>query len=158
MPEPACEANAGDGDPRTGAKVRGVRRAGSASVPGIDVRPEGDRVVVAMCGELDFDAVERLEHALRAALDAAVRGVDLELGAVEFCDCSTLNVLLDAREQALRRRKTLTLRSAGPAVARLMSLTGTRVLFDAPGPDGDGDRDREGATGQLCEGIERLDD
>ncbi|MFH9548207.1 STAS domain-containing protein [Streptomyces sp. NPDC051445] len=146
MAEPACEANTGDGDPRTGAKVRGARRAGSAPVPGIDVRPEGDRVVVAMSGELDFDAAERLEHALRAALDAAVRGVDLELGAVEFCDCSTLNVLLDAREQALSRRKTLTLRSAGPAVARLMSLTGTRVLFDAPGPDGDRDRDREGAT------------
>ncbi|MEU8572833.1 ANTAR domain-containing protein [Streptomyces asoensis] len=143
MSEPACEANAGGGVVRGGAQAGGARRVAGAPVPEIAVRPDGDRVVVAVRGELDLDASEQLGHALGAALGAAVRGVDLELDGVGFCDCSTLNVLLEVRRQGLEQDKTVVLRTVGPAVARLLALTGTGTLFDAPdpeapGPDGDG--------------------
>ncbi|WP_234482460.1 MULTISPECIES: ANTAR domain-containing protein [unclassified Streptomyces] len=166
MSEPACDGNAGDGVVRGGAEAGGAHRTAVAPAPEIAVRPDGDRVVVAVRGELDLDASERLGHALGAALGAAVRGVDLELDGVGFCDCSTLNVLLEMRRQGLEQDKTVVLRTVGPAVARLLALTGTGTLFDAPdpgvadpgvpdahvqgrgfpGPDGNGGGDVGGAT------------
>jgi anti-anti-sigma factor len=104
-------------------------------VPEIALRSDGDRVVLAVRGELDLESAEQLEHALRAALAAAVGGVDLELGEVAFCDCSALNVLLSLREQGLKQGKTLAIRSAGPVVERLLTLTGTGSLFADPEPD-----------------------
>ncbi|MEV1068713.1 ANTAR domain-containing protein [Streptomyces sp. NPDC050263] len=136
MPEPAHDANAGGGDGRVGPEASGARPVGPATGPVIGVRADGDRVVVAVRGELDLDSAGRLEHALRAALGGAVGGVDLELDGVAFCDCSTLNVLLDLRAQGLKQGKTLAVRSAGPAVERLLALTGTGALFDAPCLDG----------------------
>ncbi|MFI5961003.1 ANTAR domain-containing protein [Streptomyces asoensis] len=134
MSEPACDANAGDGVVRGGAEAGGAHRTAVAPAPEIAVRPDGDRVVVAVRGELDLDAAGQLGHALGAALGAAVRGVDLELDGVGFCDCSTLNVLLEMRRQGLEQDKTVVLRTVGPAVARLLALTGTGTLFDAPDP------------------------
>ncbi|MEU9431234.1 anti-sigma factor antagonist [Streptomyces sp. NPDC048252] len=158
MSEPARGVNAGGGDACTGAEVNGARPVRRGPAPRIGVRPDGDRVVVAVRGELDLDSAEQLAHTLRAALGAAVGGVDLELGGVEFCDCSALNVLIGLHEQSLKQGKTVALRTVGPAVDRLLTLTGTRMLFDAPDPHapdphapgsaGAGDGAREGALGR----------
>ncbi|TQJ57640.1 anti-anti-sigma factor [Streptomyces sp. SLBN-115] len=153
MSEPARGVNAGGGDACTGAEVTGARPARRGPAPRIGVRPDGDRVVVTVRGELDLDSAEQLAHTLRAALGAAVGGVDLELGGVDFCDCSALNVLIDLHEQSLKQGKTVALLTVGPAVDRLLTLTGTRMLFDAAGPHarsstGAGDRAREGAPGR----------
>ncbi|MFE7930508.1 anti-sigma factor antagonist [Streptomyces sp. NPDC057456] len=133
MPERACDANAEGGDALAGAEVSGGLPFRPGPVPEIAVRPDGDRVVVAVRGELDVDSAERLAQALHAALGASVGGVELELGGVEFCDCSALNVLLDLHERSLELGKTVALRTVSPAVERLLLLTGTRMLFDAPG-------------------------
>ncbi|MFI7498186.1 anti-sigma factor antagonist [Streptomyces sp. NPDC049687] len=128
MPEPAYEA-------KLEAETGGASSARPVPVPEIGVRYDGDRVVVAVYGDLDLGSAERLEHALRAALGAAVAGVDLELGGVSFCDCSALNVLLNLREQGLRQGKTVVLRTLAPAVERLLALTGTRPLFAEQAPE-----------------------
>ncbi|MER5194139.1 anti-sigma factor antagonist [Streptomyces sp. NPDC002755] len=146
MPERACDANAEGGDAFVGAEVSGARAFRPGPAPRIGVRPDGDRVVVTVRGELDLDSAGQLAQALRAALGDAARGVDLELGGVAFCDCSALNVLLDLHEQSLKLGKTLALRTVSPAVERLLTLTGTRTLFDAVGPDAPGPRD-EGTEG-----------
>ncbi|MFE0454620.1 ANTAR domain-containing protein [Streptomyces sp. NPDC058914] len=109
----------------------------TTSGPEIALHPDGDRVVVAVRGELDLESTERLEHALRAALAATVGGVDLDLGEVTFCDCAALNVLLSLRERGLKCGKTVAVRSAGPVVERLLTLTRTADLFDEPFPDPD---------------------
>ncbi|MDR6976048.1 anti-anti-sigma factor [Streptomyces sp. 3330] len=148
MSEPARGANAGSGDACVGAEVGGARPLGPGPGTRIRVRPDGDRVVVAVRGELDLDSADQLAQALGAALDAAVDGVDLDLGDVRFCDCSALNVMIGLRDQGLRQGKTVVLRAVAPAVERLLTLTGTRMLFDAPRPrprahaadDGDGTR------------------
>ncbi|OQR66079.1 hypothetical protein B6E66_00545 [Streptomyces maremycinicus] len=131
-------ANAGGGDARTDVEVNGAPPALPDPAPLIVVRSDGDRgdrAVVAVRGELDHDSAEELARTLRAALDGAVGGVDLELGGVEFCDCSALNVLIELHERSVEQGKTVTLRTAGPAVERLLTLTGTRMLFDAPRPE-----------------------
>jgi anti-anti-sigma factor len=141
MSEPAHDANPGAGDDFVRAATSGAPPARTAPVPEIALRPDGDRVVVAVRGDLDLESAEQLEHALRAALSVTVGGVDLDLGEVAFCDCSALNVLLSLRDQGLKQGKTLAIRSAGPVVKRLLALTGTAALFaDAdPDPHRDGD-------------------
>ncbi|WP_329416121.1 STAS domain-containing protein [Streptomyces sp. NBC_00704] len=131
MPESAHDANAAGVDARTAAGADGAARPRPphAGVV-IGVRPAGGRVVVTVRGELDLDTTGRLERALHGALGAAADGIDLELDAVAFCDCSALNVLLGAREDGLREGKTVAVRTVSPPVARLLDLTGTAPLFD----------------------------
>ncbi|MFI1505473.1 STAS domain-containing protein [Streptomyces sp. NPDC020597] len=154
MAEPVYDADAGGGDARAGAESQGGRPVG-ATPPDITVRADGERVVVAVRGDLDLDSAAPLGRALSAALDAAEEGIDLELDGVLFCDCSALNVLLAVREEGLRQGRTVVLRSVGPAVARLLTLTGTGPLFAAAPDARTGaaardavDRTGEGAAGQ----------
>lgn len=98
--------------------------------------PEGDRMKVAVRGELDLDAGDRFQRILRDALDRSVRGVDLDLRGVTFCDCAALNILLAVRQRALADGKTVTLHAASAMVDRLLALTGTRDLFAGPAPAG----------------------
>ncbi|MEU9098651.1 ANTAR domain-containing protein [Streptomyces sp. NPDC048361] len=65
-------------------------------------RPTGDRVVVSVCGELDLSEDQKLRHALQLPLGSD-GGIQLDLGDVEFCDCSALKLLLNSKEQALTR-------------------------------------------------------
>ncbi|MER6413764.1 STAS domain-containing protein [Streptomyces humidus] len=133
MPEPVHDANAGGVDGGSGAETIGAaRQPRPATGVVIRVRPEGDRVVVALRGELDLESTGQLERALYGALGAAVGGVDLELDGVAFCDCAALNVLLGARERGLREGKTVAVHTVSPAVRRLLDLTGTGTLFGAP--------------------------
>ncbi|WP_086772353.1 anti-sigma factor antagonist [Streptomyces bobili] len=133
MAEPAydAESGAGAGGLRAGASGAPHPRP----LPGIALRVEGERVAVKIDGELDLECAEQLEHALRAALAAAVGAVELDLDGVTFCDCASLNVLLELRERGLRQGKPLVIRSAAPVVQRLLDLTGTAALFAGTDPD-----------------------
>ncbi|MEU6809930.1 STAS domain-containing protein [Streptomyces sp. NPDC046831] len=97
--------------------------------PTLGCRPEGDRVVVTIRGEVDRDAAGVLGRTLDDALRRAGQGVDLDLGDVAFWDCSSLNVLLELRRRALRSGKDVAIRAAHPTVDRVLELTGTVDLF-----------------------------
>ncbi|MFE7274053.1 ANTAR domain-containing protein [Streptomyces sp. NPDC057623] len=99
------------------------------------VRPDGDRVVVEVSGELDLDAGGRLRSVLGEALSRSVRGIDLDLEGVSFCDCSALNILLHLRQRALEESKTVAVHATSAVVDRLLALTGTHALFGRPDPD-----------------------
>ncbi|MGI5366559.1 ANTAR domain-containing protein [Streptomyces iakyrus] len=94
----------------------------------MDIVPDGDRMTVSMWGELDLGS-RRLLPELYDMLTLSGGGVDLRLDAIGFCDCSGLNALLDLRTRAIDQGKTVTIRSCGVAVERLLDLTGTRELF-----------------------------
>jgi anti-anti-sigma factor len=94
------------------------------------VRPDGDRMVVALGGDLDLTADQELQQALRSALLRSDQGIDLDLSGVEFCDCSGLNALLGIRQQALEQSKTATIRGISPAAERVFALTDTLPLFE----------------------------
>ncbi|MFF3615053.1 STAS domain-containing protein [Streptomyces sp. NPDC002580] len=98
----------------------------------------GDRTTAAPTGDIDFSSERAFHLALSAALEGSVSGVDLDLSAVGFCDCSSLNVVLRMRRRALADGKTLVVRATSPAVERLLALTGTRdLLTDRPRDDTD---------------------
>ncbi|MFH8484986.1 STAS domain-containing protein [Streptomyces longisporoflavus] len=104
---------------------------------GLRIDADGERLVVTVSGELDLDSAPLLRQTLHDALEHAPAGIDLDLGGVDFCDCSVLNVLLHARHRAHRAAQKLVLRAGSPAVERLLELTGTRPLFTAA-ESGDG--------------------
>jgi anti-anti-sigma factor len=96
-------------------------------------------MTVAVHGELDIAVGQELQLALGSALARSVRGVDLDLSGVGFCDCAGLKILLGIRRRARDQSKTVTVRHASRAVRRIAWLTGTR-LFSAEeiayqGPD-----------------------
>ncbi|WP_369382082.1 STAS domain-containing protein [Streptomyces sp. cg36] len=93
---------------------------------------DGDRVLVTVFGDLDLDTEQALRRTLATALERGPGGVDLDLSEVGFCDCSGLNVLLSARQQALGDGKAIVLCAASDAVARVLELSRTLPLF-APG-------------------------
>lgn len=140
MPQSAHSAHSGPGggDASTGS----VDRTGAPQASEVTalVDQEGDRMVVTVWGELGLQTEAWLRHALRSALADSTGGIDLDLSGVEFCDCSTLNVLLGIRQQALEESKTVTLRAAGPVVERVLDLTDARSLFTASDADDPGHR------------------
>lgn len=133
MPELAsCEHPPGGG---------AVTRADTADAPAAGpqcplvtaLRPDGDRVTVKVCGELDLDTSEQFRSVLREALTRSVRGIDLDLEDVSFCDCSALNILLNLRHRALEQAKTVAIHSTSTTVDRLLTLSGTHMLFARSG-------------------------
>ncbi|MFH9424276.1 ANTAR domain-containing protein [Streptomyces sp. NPDC017529] len=102
----------------------------------IEVAADGDRTDVAVRGELDLDTDQHVERALHASLSNAVHGLDLHLGAVHFCDCVGLGILLRLRSRALEQNKTVTIRTSSRAVNHILDLTGSRELFAGPAPPG----------------------
>ncbi|MEU5042488.1 ANTAR domain-containing protein [Streptomyces griseorubiginosus] len=123
MPEPAHSAQ-----PLSATDTR------PPCLASIEAVTAGDRVTVVCRGELDVGA-ERLQPELYDLLAASSMGVELDLAGVGFCDCAGLNVLLDLRQEALDQGKTVTIASCGPALRRLLDLTGARELFRAEGAE-----------------------
>jgi anti-anti-sigma factor len=113
----------------------------------ISTRADGERIVVTVHGELDIATQEQLHTALRSALARSVRGIDLDLAGVAFCDCSGLTVLLRIHRQALKQSKTATIRSTSPAAHRLLDLTRTLPLLAGP----------EGSSLRHANGVSRHD-
>ncbi|MFI6931938.1 anti-sigma factor antagonist [Streptomyces sp. NPDC050287] len=129
MPQSAYSAQPGSGDAEGWAGSfagTGVRKPSEVTVV---AGHEGDRVLVSVSGELDLQTEEVVRRALFSALAESARGIDLDLSGVGFCDCSTLNVLLSVRQQALKEDKTVLLRATGRVVERVLDLTDTRSLF-----------------------------
>ncbi|MGY1499068.1 ANTAR domain-containing protein [Streptomyces sp. QTS52] len=100
-----------------------------APLLGIETRPEGYSTLVVVSGAIDLVTEQKLHNGLRQALARSERGIELDLSGVDFCDCSGLNVLLRVRRRALDDGKIITIRSAGTAMLRLLSITGTLPLF-----------------------------
>ncbi|WP_275560415.1 MULTISPECIES: STAS domain-containing protein [unclassified Streptomyces] len=94
-----------------------------------DSYAEGPRKVVVVNGEVDYETAPVMSAVLRNALRDSAEGVDVDLSAVRFWDCSALNALLRLRREALAHGKTVIVRSPSRVVRRVLGLTGTARLF-----------------------------
>jgi anti-sigma B factor antagonist len=97
-----------------------------AQVPGcrIELRPDRERVLVLLDGELDLAAVESVDCELEGLRSAGWRQVVLDLGAVGFMDLAGVRLLLGAFEQADRAGSLFMVVAASPQVRRILELTG----------------------------------
>ena len=87
------------------------------------------QAVVATPDEIDL----RNADAFRAALDTAVAGnqpvVVVDMSGTEFCDSTGLNVLVRAQKQADADGRQLRLVVRGPALQRILTVSGMGRLF-----------------------------
>jgi anti-anti-sigma factor len=97
----------------------------------IRITERSGRVRAAVGGEVDLDCAATLRHVLCANLVESPGGLDIDLNAVRFFDCSGLNVLLHLRVLAREHGIPLRLLRVSPAVSRVLTLTDTAPLFFA---------------------------
>jgi anti-sigma B factor antagonist len=95
-------------------------------VPGcrIELRPDRERVLVLLDGELDLAAVESVDRELEGLRSAGWRQVVFDLSAVSFMDLAGVRLLLGAFELADRAGSLFLLVAASPQVCRILELTG----------------------------------
>ncbi|MEU9077692.1 STAS domain-containing protein [Kitasatospora sp. NPDC004745] len=116
----------------TTVPVAGHYQPKALSEPDLDVRTwhTDDRAAVcALAGDLD---IETLAPA-RAALDDLLRGhpplLVVDLGRVDFCDSSGLNLLLQSRMAATTAEVEFRLAAPSATVLRLLELTCADTVF-----------------------------
>ncbi|HEY3019435.1 MAG TPA: anti-sigma factor antagonist [Solirubrobacteraceae bacterium] len=85
-------------------------------------RREGDRLLVAVAGELDLTTAPELEELLLTS--APYADLELDLAELDFIDSSGLRLLLAERERALRDGGRLLVTGAAGPVARVFSVSG----------------------------------
>jgi anti-sigma B factor antagonist len=89
----------------------------------IDVRSEGERIVLRLDGELDLASVPTLEHAVASApLDDAAELV-LDLRGLEFIDSTGLRAILLQDKRSAERGQAFALVRGSEQVQRLMNMT-----------------------------------
>ena len=96
----------------------------------VSSRNEGDRVIVALSGEIDLYTAPRLQSQLAAALraDHPVRLV-VDMSGVDFCDSTGMNVLLAAQRAAREQGGNVELSGPRPAVRKILQVTGLESVF-----------------------------
>ena len=94
----------------------------------VSSRSEGDRVVVALSGEIDLYTAPRLQSRLASELnvDHPVRLV-VNMSGVDFCDSTGMNVLLAAQRMAREHGGNVELSAPRPAVRKILQVTGLAV-------------------------------
>ncbi len=103
----------------------------------VDVRREGDLVVVAPKGEIDLSTVEQL----RAAIEKHEQDrLLLDLRDVDFLDSSGLTLILELHRRAEETGVGFALGRGPEPVQRIFAMTGLahRLRFVEPGTSTDG--------------------
>jgi anti-sigma B factor antagonist len=84
---------------------------------------------VAVCGEVDINAVPALDAALNAAIRDSVGAFIIDLSDVDFIDSSGIHVLLRARGLLGREDRALAVVCPFGPVRRVFELSGSSELF-----------------------------
>jgi anti-anti-sigma factor len=91
---------------------------------------EGEQAVVRLWGELDMASAPSLAECLQLLRSNCVATVVLDLGRLDFCDSSGLNVFIGFSRDAQEQGSHLLLRAPSPAMLRLLEISGTADLLE----------------------------
>lgn len=105
----------------------------------IDVRHEGDRLVLRLAGELDLATVSLLEDEIGKAGTQDTSMVVLDLERLEFIDSTGLRAVLSARSLTAEREQEFAVTRGSEQVQRLLSLTHVAEHLRIVEPSGDRD-------------------
>ena len=95
----------------------------------LSVRPDRDRVIVSLSGELDCAATPGVRARLDELRDAGWARVVLDVGEMTFVDSAGVHLFLDARERAAREGWEVTVAGACAALDRVAEITGVAGLL-----------------------------
>jgi len=88
------------------------------------IERSADAVVVHLTGELDYPGRDRLEDLFADVFATAPAVLVVEMSGVDFCDSSSLQVLLRASTRAAGTGTGFALAAAGRAVTRPVTVLG----------------------------------
>jgi anti-sigma B factor antagonist len=94
-----------------------------------DVRPERERVVVRLGGELDSSVAARVAGAIDNLLDVGCAALVIDLRDLSFLDSAGIHLLVSAKCAADQRGCALSLVRGPRNVHRVFELTDTDSLF-----------------------------
>jgi anti-sigma B factor antagonist len=94
-----------------------------------DVRPERDRVIVRVVGELDLAAAPDVGITIRELLGAGFTSIVVDLRELTFLDSAGVHMLVAAERSVAGHDGTLSLMPGPRSVQRVFELTGTDTLF-----------------------------
>jgi len=86
---------------------------------------------VALDGELDCITVHQARETLLASLTWAVIRIEVDAGALEFCDAAGLTFFLDLDGRCAAQGGGLRIAHPRRQLSRLLELTGTRHLLSS---------------------------
>jgi len=90
-------------------------------------------ITVTVSGILDLVTADAAgEHLLEVVRQESAAVVALDLGAVEFCDCAGLAVLVRAQAAARRLGRRVVISAVAPEVAWLLHTTGLAEVLGCP--------------------------
>lgn len=95
----------------------------------IEVTTDGATAAVRLTGELDVHTAPSLGEALAAAQEGGATLVEIDAGALRFCDSSGIQVLVQARERAVAADGSVKLVNVHGTVEKVLSVTGLLELF-----------------------------
>jgi anti-anti-sigma factor len=96
---------------------------------------DGDRVCVAVAGEIDARTADKFRTAMTEALGVGVRWLIVDLAGVSFLDSSGIAALVNARNHAEAVGARLNVINCQPRVRRILEITGVyAALTDRPRP------------------------
>lgn len=110
-----------------------VQREPAAESPYLRVRRERGYTVLEFAGEIDISAAAEIAPLLDAATEEPGARVVIDLGGIEFFDCSGLRLLYRARGRVLDRGGDLRLVCTHRLTLRVLRVTGlSRLLPPSP--------------------------
>ncbi|BAJ32651.1 MULTISPECIES: STAS domain-containing protein [Kitasatospora] len=96
----------------------------------VDVRRTPSRAAVcALAGDLDIETLAPAREALDLLVAELPRALIVDLGRVDFCDSSGLNLLLQTRMAAADGELPFHLAALSGPVRHLLELTGAKAVF-----------------------------
>jgi anti-sigma B factor antagonist len=94
-----------------------------------DVRPDRERVIVAVAGELDVGAAPQVAETIDDLLDVGFKAIVVDLRELSFLDSAGVHALITAENDARQRGSALSVVRGPRHVHRVFELTGTDSLF-----------------------------
>jgi len=96
----------------------------------VDVRRTPSRAAVCvLSGDLDIETLAPAREALDLLVAERPRALVVDLGRVDFCDSSGLNLLLQTRMAAVDGGIPFRLAALSGPVQHLLELTGAKAVF-----------------------------
>lgn len=104
------------------------------SLPHLNVYRHDRRssALITLAGEIDAETAPLLRRTFGQCLRDGVRTIDVDLTPLTFCDCSGLNVFLDASQRTTAAGGTLRLHHPPPMLARIIDVCGSSFLLLGP--------------------------
>jgi anti-anti-sigma factor len=91
---------------------------------------ESNKAKIAMVGRFDFNSHRQFREAYQQILDdAAVKEIEIDLGAVDYLDSSALGMLLLLREKTAAANKSLALTNCRGVVQQVLEVANFNKLF-----------------------------